>query len=143
MSWKDIKNAVFNDFKARTAYEETQIRGSVAATLASKLKAEGISIREFAKRIQSSASQVQRLLHADIGGSLTLLSLVRAADGLGLSIDVRMQPRRTNIVPIKEAASWPERRRSTWAKPEWQYDTSDGANEKRSELTDEQALYAS
>lgn len=91
---------------ARCAMIENDLRRRIGAEFDFARKAKGVSIRDLAKEMQTSNSQVQRLLHTELGGSLTLRTLVRAADVLDLAVHVavrgRCRPER-QVVPIGSA----------------------------------------
>ena len=71
---------------ARCAYVENKLRSKLAGEFDEARQDRGLSIRGLAKAIGTSLSQVQRLLHREVGGSLTLGTFVRAADALGLTL---------------------------------------------------------
>lgn len=48
----------------------------------------GWSIRKLASELHTSVSQVQRLLHHEIGGSLSLLTVARAVYVLDISVEI-------------------------------------------------------
>ena len=76
---------------ARAAFYATQLRRKLGRALESARLAKGISIRALAARMGSSASQVQRVLHKERGGSLTLRTVIRAGNALGLRVSVKVE----------------------------------------------------
>ena len=86
-----MMRTVLRDPVARAAAIENSVRRDIAARVEAARKAKGLSIRGLAKRMQTSPSQIQRLLHREVGGSLTLTTLVRAADALGLDLILRLE----------------------------------------------------
>ena len=92
MSWNDLLAKTLESPKARAAFNETELRIRLAEVFSGEMKRKGYSVRAFAKKIGTSISQVQRLLHHDIGGSLTLLSIVKAANALELDLDICLRP---------------------------------------------------
>ena len=76
--------------RVRWAYKENGIRRELARAFGDARARRGLSVRELAKQLQTSSSQVNRLLHIEAGGSLTLSTLCRAADTLGLRIGVHV-----------------------------------------------------
>lgn len=107
-SFDDLRAEVFNDRDARTAALENELRRRLASTFEAIRQREGMSVRDFAERIGTSTSQAQRLLHHEIGGSLTLRTLVRAADKLGVAVRVHLRPKgaELTIVPGVAKAPW-------------------------------------
>jgi len=78
-----VKTAM-RDIVVRTSANENNIRRRMGEIFEASRKAQKISIRELAKRMKTSVSQVQRVLHKQVGGSLTLSTIVRACDVLGV-----------------------------------------------------------
>jgi transcriptional regulator with XRE-family HTH domain len=72
---------------ARAGFVENRLRRRLAKSFEQARRARGLSVRELAKEIGTSISQVQRLLHHERGGGLTLRTICRAADALGLSVE--------------------------------------------------------
>jgi len=86
-NYDKLAEEVLSSRIARSAAKENRIRRELAAELEAAMKARGLSIRSLAKEMNSSVSQVQRLLHREVGGSLTLRTIVRAADVLNVNFD--------------------------------------------------------
>jgi len=99
---------------ARTAARENNLRRQIATLLDEHRQAKGLSLRDLAKEMGTSLSQVQRILHHELGGNLTLRTLVRATDALGLHVTVNIRSRchvDAKIVPMGETIeyqSWEE-----------------------------------
>jgi transcriptional regulator with XRE-family HTH domain len=87
-----LELSVAQDKDARTAAVENRLRSHIGEAFDAARKAKGLSIRALAKEMGTSISQVQRMLHEDIGGGLTLRTLVRGADVLGLSVSFHLEP---------------------------------------------------
>lgn len=79
---------------ACAAAAENDLRRKIGTAINAERAKRNLSIRSLAKEIGTSVSQVQRLLHREVGGSLTLRTIVRAAQVLDLAIDLRVRPRR-------------------------------------------------
>lgn len=79
---------VLADSDARTAHAENALRRHLAEQFEAARQSKSMSVRGLATEMGTSISQVQRLLHHEAGGSLTLKTLCRAADVLGLAISV-------------------------------------------------------
>ena len=88
-----LVSEVLADSDARAAYAENTLRRQLAATFESARKGKGLSIRTLAAKMGTSASQVQRLLHYEVGGSLTLRTICRAADILQLDVMIEVHAR--------------------------------------------------
>ena len=80
------------DFFFRTGAREQEIRIALASKIDRLRKARGLSIRALATSMDVSYSQVNRLLGKEIGGGLTLRTLIRAADVLHAELSVRYGP---------------------------------------------------
>ena len=63
----------------------------IAWQLAEAMKAQGVGKSEMASRMRTSRSQLDRVLSAEEGGGMTLETLGRALDALGLRIRLEMQ----------------------------------------------------
>jgi transcriptional regulator with XRE-family HTH domain len=90
--FNSLKGEVLADRDERCAYKENKLRRKLAAEFEDARQARGISIRGLASLIGTSLSQVQRLLHREVGGSITLSTFVRAADALGLTLTMTAKP---------------------------------------------------
>jgi ribosome-binding protein aMBF1 (putative translation factor) len=82
---------VNSDKVARTARIENNLRRNLGEILDNERIRQGLSIRDLAKELETSISQVQRVLHREVGGNLTLKTLVRAADALMMVISVNIR----------------------------------------------------
>ena len=80
---------VLSDRTARVAYLENATRRKLAEKFEKARQEKGLSLRALAKEMKTSVSQVQRLLHKEQGGSLTLRTLFRAAEVLGLTLNIQ------------------------------------------------------
>ncbi len=97
MSSKDSEKGragqLFGDFlKQQGTYEETTevaIKRVLAFQLAAAMKEQAISKVEMAKRLQTSRSQLDRLLDPD-NDTVTLAALARAAKAVGRSLSVEL-----------------------------------------------------
>jgi len=88
-----LAEQVMSDPDARTAATENALRRTMATALSAAVTVKGLSVRGLAKAMGSSVSQVQRLLHKEVGGTLTLRTVVKAADALDLDTMVVFTPR--------------------------------------------------
>ncbi len=97
MSTKGIEKGragqLFEDFlKEQGTYEETNevaIKRVLAFQLAAAMKEQAISKVEMAKRLQTSRSQLDRLLDPE-NDTVTLAALARAARAVGRSLSVEL-----------------------------------------------------
>ena len=84
---------LFDDFlKEQGTYEETTevaIKRVLAFQLAAAMKEQAISKVEMARRLQTSRSQLDRLLDPD-NDTVTLAALARAAKAVGRSLSVEL-----------------------------------------------------
>jgi AraC-like DNA-binding protein len=78
---------------ARCAGLENQLRRDLASAIEEARTEQNLSIRQLAERMGTSVSQAQRLLHHDLGGSLTLRTICRAIDSLGLCVTMHTRRR--------------------------------------------------
>jgi hypothetical protein len=90
-SYDELRREVLQDTIARCAMRENELRRRLATELDKARLERSLSIRALAKSIRTSVSQVQRLLHREIGGSLMLSTVCRAADALGLEVQMRVR----------------------------------------------------
>jgi transcriptional regulator with XRE-family HTH domain len=88
-----MKRVKSKDRIVRTAARENTIRRNLGSVFEAVRKEKGLSLRGMAKAMESSVSQVQRVLHKELGGSLTLRTVLRAADVLELDVDVLLRLR--------------------------------------------------
>jgi transcriptional regulator with XRE-family HTH domain len=78
--------------QARAGFTEARLRRLIGATLEATMKRAGVTVRELAARVGTSKSQVQRVLNKEAGGSLTLMTVVKAAQALDLDVSLRLAP---------------------------------------------------
>lgn len=97
--FESLRSEVLQDKDARAAALENSLRQRIGAALESARLERGLSLRQLGGEIGSSLSQVQRLLHREVGGSLTLRTICRAADHLGLSVSMDLQ--KSSLKPLK------------------------------------------
>lgn len=90
-SWEDLLTEVLANKHARCAYRQNELRRKLAAAFEDARKAKGLSVRALAAEMETSVSQVQRLLHMDLGGSITLTTICRAADVLELTVGIHVR----------------------------------------------------
>lgn len=86
-----LEKDVLGNFDSRTACRENELRRRLSIIFREKIKNQGLGIRDFAKKTGTSISQVQRIIHNEVGGSLTLRTIVRACDILGLRINIEIK----------------------------------------------------
>ena len=89
---EEIKRIILEDGDAQEAYAEAQYRRRIATRLVVAMNRKGVSYRRLAESMNTGKSQVQRLLGKQRGGSLTLLTLVKAARALGLRVEEMLEP---------------------------------------------------
>jgi transcriptional regulator with XRE-family HTH domain len=73
---------IASDPVAMDAYTEARLRRSIGNNVATAMSKKGLSQRQLARLMGTGKSQVQRVLNKTRGGSLTLLTLVKAARAL-------------------------------------------------------------
>ncbi len=88
----DLVKELVQDPDVRTAALENNLRRKIASVLDERRQAMDLSLRDLAEAMGTSLSQVQRILHKQEGGNLTLRTLVRAADTLGLQLAINIRP---------------------------------------------------
>jgi transcriptional regulator with XRE-family HTH domain len=106
-SFDDLLDLVLADRVARVARNENAARRKLAREFDAARNQKNLSVRELAKEMETSISQVQRLLHIESGSSLTMRTIFRAADVLDLSFIMHVLPSWTGdakVVPISTAA---------------------------------------
>jgi len=118
--FSDTVELVQKSHDARIAAKENRLRRQLALTIRQAMVDKGISIRELARGMNSSKSQVQRLLHEEVGGSLTLKTLLRAADCLGYSTSIIFQSEQFGVSYIHHSS--------------WQKVTGEGFEQDKSKL---------
>lgn len=91
-NWEEIDEDVLEDRASRCADIENSLRRKIAEAFNEARDAGKLSVRDLARELETSVSQVQRLLHEELGGSLTLRTIVRAADALHLQVAVHVRP---------------------------------------------------
>lgn len=102
-----VVREVLSNHDARTAYMENRLRRCLAESLDEARRHHGLSVRDLAKAMHTSASEVQRLLHKELGGSLTLRTVCRAADVLGMRVSIHVRNahfRSGNVLPFGNVA---------------------------------------
>ena len=85
-TFKELQREVLKNKDARCAAHENELRRRLAIVFDTARMKENWSIRELAEHMGSSISQVRLLLHREIGGSLTLNTICRAADVLNIQV---------------------------------------------------------
>jgi DNA-binding phage protein len=83
----DLDDEILQNFDARTAYYANDLAWVIAGKLDDERVKQGLSYRALAEKMGTSKTTVCRLLKKDgyIGG-LTLRTIVRAADALGVRL---------------------------------------------------------
>jgi transcriptional regulator with XRE-family HTH domain len=95
---------------AGAAYGENDFRRALSEAFEQKRKLKQLTMRDFAKQIGTSLSQVQRLLHVEAGGksSVTLRTIFRAAHILDLQVTAHIRDKKKssvgNVVSFGERA---------------------------------------
>lgn len=92
-SFDAILQEVMADPVARAAANENRLRRALSSSFDDARRARGLSVRRMATLMGTSVSQVQRLLHRELGGSLTLRTICRALDVLELDLTMHVRPR--------------------------------------------------
>ena len=87
------------DPEAGLAIMENDLRRDLAAQFSALRDARGLSVRDFAAEMGTSKSQVQRVLHEDYGGNLTLRTICRAAQVVDADVDIRLRAR--DVAPMR------------------------------------------
>lgn len=109
-SFSDLLKEVLSSPDAGAAMRENTLRRKIAAEFEAARLEHGLSVRELAERMGTSVSQVQRLRHESLGGSLTLRTLCRAAHVLGLAVTVNVRRNGSGtlakLYPLGSTASW-------------------------------------
>jgi len=105
---------VLSDRDARVAAKENDLRRGLAESFEVARQRKGFSIRRLAREIRTSISQVQRLLHREVGGTVTLRSVCKAADLLELEVRLTAMPTpRLVSVEYANSAIWTDCTRET------------------------------
>lgn len=87
-TWAETLGSVLDSPAAKAAYDENNLRREISKVFRAEKEKRGLSLRKLANVLGISISQTQRLLHEDLGGPLNLLSIVQAANALGLKIKI-------------------------------------------------------
>ncbi len=100
---------IHQDPVAASAYRENDLRRAIGSAFDSARLRRQLSIRAMAREMSTSVSQVQRLLHRELGGSLTLRTVCAAAQALGLHIDFEVRPvEQVHAIARPDDAQWKE-----------------------------------
>lgn len=119
-SFDELAGEVLANPNARAAAGENDIRRKLSAAFERARSEKGLSVRALASAMGTSVSQVQRLLHNEVGGTLTLRTLVRAADTLDLSLSMHARPRCDRPAKVL-----------SFGNAAWQVSTDVGASDSR------------
>jgi len=95
-SFDELYAEVMRNPNARAAAQENTLRREMALVFDTKRKAAGLSIVELATLTGSPLPQTKRLLHQEQGGLVSLRSLVRMADVLGLQVSIQVSVKEEN-----------------------------------------------
>jgi hypothetical protein len=90
--YEKLLSEALSNPNVRYAYKENALRRRLGCAFDDARKNAGLSVRTLAKLMGTSPSQVNRLLHNEAGGSLTLSTVCRAADALQLHVGVHVRP---------------------------------------------------
>ena len=105
-SYDALRAEILANVVTGAAFCENDFRRELSAEFDKARREKGMSIRDLAREMKTSLSQVQRLLHVEIGGddSLTLRTLFRAAHVLDLKLIAHVRPKHfpsvNNVVPF-------------------------------------------
>lgn len=98
VSFDDLEREVFECQDARCASAENELRRILAKRFLAKLDNNALWAEEshkqpdtperLAELARVPMSEVRRALHAEVGGRLTLNTIVRIADTLGLRLEI-------------------------------------------------------
>ena len=88
-----ITKLVMENPVSRAAYLANNLRRSISHALLKELTDREISAGEMAEELGLSQEELARLLHRDLGGDLGLSLVVKAADFLGLSLEIQLCPK--------------------------------------------------
>ena len=82
------KNMTMDDLHniARVAYNENNLRREMSNVFKAAMMKREMSAPDLAYAVFVKPSQIKRLLHEEVGGSLELKTILRAADYLGLDV---------------------------------------------------------
>jgi len=84
---------VEGDLDAKAAAVENGIRRSLAEAITAALDGRKMDMYQFSRESGISSAQVRRLLHQEMGGRLTLCTVVKAASFLGLRLEITLRDR--------------------------------------------------
>lgn len=101
-----LRQQVRESPEAHASYLEARMRESVGAAIDAEATSQGLSLRALATRMKTSLSQVRRVLNREGGGSLSLLTVARAAVALDLEIQLRLQPKRARRGVLCRPGFW-------------------------------------
>ena len=85
-NFDDLMEKVWANRAARTAAIENNLRRELGVIFEQKVK----TIAHLLKLANISATQAKRLLHRELGGNLNLKTIIKAADALGLTVDIKL-----------------------------------------------------
>lgn len=91
MGIKELESDVMANKDARCAAVENELRRYIGSHIEQAKFARGWSLRKLASELGTSLSQVQRVTHREVGGGLTLRTLVRVADTFGWKLVIRFE----------------------------------------------------
>jgi len=89
-SWDKFYKEALQDNEIKAIADENALRRYIASIISKEMDEKCLSIRTLASKVGTSLSQIQRLLHREVGGTLTLLSIIKAANALGLRLDIQL-----------------------------------------------------
>ena len=88
-TWSEVRRRRMESPAARASYEKTRLAYELGRKVRDLREAHGLSQRELAERMHTTQSVIARL---EAGGSKPSIStLVRVAEALGVSVDVRFK----------------------------------------------------
>jgi hypothetical protein len=87
-----LEKEIMRDPDARAAYMENSLRRVMAEVFKEAIKEKGLPKYYFFRHLGISQTQAFRLLQKEVGGSLSLFSICRAADALGLEVSLNIKP---------------------------------------------------
>lgn len=79
-------NEIMNNDEARYAAIENRIRRTIGLVVCKEMKKQNLSLDDMQDLMGPPVSQLRRLLHNELGGQLTLYTICRALDILGLEL---------------------------------------------------------
>lgn len=87
-SWESLLSKTLEDAKSKAAFDEVNIRSYIGRAVSAELARKNISQDDFAEMLNIPKIHVKRLIGEDIGGSLPLLSIVKALNVLDLELEL-------------------------------------------------------